>query len=41
MKTYDNYFIPVNDLSQAKDYYQNTLGLSIKFDFSDKGMIAF
>ena len=41
MKAYDNYFIPVNDLSKAKEYYENTLGLSLKFDFSDKGMIAF
>ncbi|MDF2802513.1 MAG: glyoxalase/bleomycin resistance protein/dioxygenase [Anaerocolumna sp.] len=41
MKTYDNFFLPVNDLAQAKDYYQNVLGLSLKFDFSDKGMIAF
>jgi predicted enzyme related to lactoylglutathione lyase len=41
MKTYDNFFLPVNDLEQAKDYYQNVLGLSLKFDFSDKGMNAF
>lgn len=41
MKTYDNFFLPVNDLEQAKGYYQNVLGLSLKFDFSDKGMIAF
>lgn len=41
MKAYDNYFLPVNDLSKAKEYYEKTLGLSVKFDFSDKGMIAF
>lgn len=41
MKTYDNFFLPVNDLEKAKDYYQNTLGLELKFDFSDKGMVAF
>ncbi|WP_124065078.1 VOC family protein [Clostridium sp. E02] len=41
MKTYDNFFLPVNDLEKAKDYYQNVLGLSLKFDFSSKGMIAF
>ncbi|MDF2511105.1 MAG: hypothetical protein K0S04_971 [Herbinix sp.] len=41
MKTYDNFFIPVNDLVQAKDYYQNILELPLKFDFSDKGMVAF
>ena len=41
MKTYDNFFLPVSNLAQAKDYYQNILGLSLKFDFSDKGMMAF
>ncbi len=41
MKTYDNFFLPVDDLAQAKDYYENVLGLTLKFDFSDKGMIAF
>ena len=41
MKAYDNFFVPVNDLVQAKDYYQNVLELPLKFDFSDKGMVAF
>lgn len=41
MKAYDNYFIPVDDLDKAKDYYSNILGLAMKFDFSDKGMVAF
>lgn len=41
MKNYDNFFIPVDDLEKAKTYYQDVLGLRIKFDFSDKGMIAF
>lgn len=41
MKMYDNFFLPVNDLAQAKDYYQNILELPLKFDFSDKGMVAF
>lgn len=41
MKNYDNFFLPVRDLEKAKDYYQNSLGLSIKFDFSDMGMAAF
>lgn len=40
MKNYDNFFLPVNNLEKAKEYYQK-LGLSIKFDFSDNGMIAF
>lgn len=38
---YDNFFLPVSDLAQAKDFYQNKLGLDIKFDFSDAGMTAF
>lgn len=41
MKDYDNFFLPVADLEKAKDFYQKSLGLSIKFDFSDKGMAAF
>jgi len=40
MKDYDNFFLPVNDLGKAKEYYQK-LGFSIKFDFSDNGMVAF
>lgn len=38
---YDNFFLPANDLNQAKDFYSKTLGLTIKFDFPDKGMTAF
>jgi predicted enzyme related to lactoylglutathione lyase len=41
MKAYDNFFLPVTDLDEAKDFYRNRLGLPIKFDFSDKGMTAF
>lgn len=40
MKDYDNFFLPVANLEKAKEYYQK-LGLSIKFDFSDNGMVAF
>jgi predicted enzyme related to lactoylglutathione lyase len=40
MKDYDNFFLPVNDLNLAKEYYKK-LGLSIKFDFSDNGMVAY
>ena len=40
MKSYDNYFLPVNDLESAKNFYQK-IGLEIKFDFSDRGMAAF
>ena len=41
MKKYDNFFIPVDDLEMAKKYYENNLGLKVKFDFSDMGMVAF
>lgn len=41
MKNYDNYFLPVDDLEEAKKYYEETLGLKKKFDFSDKGMVAY
>ena len=38
---YDNFFLPAQDLDSAKEFYGNQLGLETKFDFSDKGMIAF
>jgi predicted enzyme related to lactoylglutathione lyase len=41
MKDYDNFFLPSNDLKKGKDFYQDLLGLSVKFDFSNMGMIAF
>lgn len=41
MKAYDNFFVPVDNLEEAKNYYSNVLGLDLKFDFSDKGMVAF
>lgn len=41
MKAYDNFFVPVDNLEEAKNYYANVLGLDLKFDFSDKGMAAF
>jgi len=41
VKNYDNFFLPSNDLNKAKEFYQRILGLSIKFDFSKMGMIAF
>jgi predicted enzyme related to lactoylglutathione lyase len=41
MKSYDNFFLPVNDLKKAKEFYQGILELPTKFDFSDKGFLAF
>lgn len=34
MKDYDNFFLGVTDLKQAKKYYEDVLGLQVKFDFS-------
>ncbi len=41
MENYDNFFLPVDNLNSARDYYENVLGMPIKFDFSSNGMIAF
>ncbi len=41
LDNYDNFFLPAADLEKAKLFYGATLGLSTKFDFPDKGMVAF
>jgi predicted enzyme related to lactoylglutathione lyase len=41
MKDYDNFFLPSDDLKKGKEFYQDLLGLPVKFDFSNIGMIAF
>jgi len=41
MKDYDNFFLPSNNLKKGKEFYQDILGLPVKFDFLDMGMIAF
>lgn len=41
MISYDNFFLPVDDMESAIKYYSETLGLKVKFNFSDKGMVAF
>jgi predicted enzyme related to lactoylglutathione lyase len=38
---YDNFFLPSDNLEAAKEFYKNKLGLEIKFDFSEMGMVAF
>lgn len=38
---YDNFFFPVDDYEKSKKFYAETLGLKIKFEFKEKGMIAF
>ena len=41
MKDYDNFFLPSCDLKKGKAFYHELLGLPIKFDFSNMGMMAF
>ena len=41
MNRYDNFFLPVDNLDKAVKYYSETLGLKIKFNFADRGMVAF
>ena len=41
MKNYDNYFLPANNFEESKKFYSELLGLPVKFDFSNQGMIAF
>lgn len=38
---YDNYFYPADNFEESKKFYAEVLGLSVKFDFSQQGMIAF
>ncbi len=40
IKDYDNFFLPTKDLKKSQAFYEK-LGLLIKFDFSDQGMLAF
>ena len=41
MKDYDNFFVPVDDLESAKEFYGQQLGLALKFDFANAGISAF
>jgi len=41
IEDYDNFFLGATDLEKSKSFYHDTLGLDIKFDFSNNGMIAF
>ncbi len=38
---YDNFFYPAEDIEASKKFYTEVLGLSVKFDFSQQGMVAF
>ena len=41
LKNYDNFFLPASDLTSARAFYEDTLGLAVKFDFSARGLLAF
>ena len=41
MKNYDNLFLPADDFEASKEFYSKILGLEVKFDFSNQGMIAY
>ena len=41
MKNYDNFFLPVNDLTEGQEFYEKVLGLKVKFDFTAQGFLAF
>lgn len=41
IKGYDNFFLPAEDLEKSKVFFKDQLGLEIKFEFPEKGMIAF
>lgn len=38
---YDNYFLPAADMEESRRFYEDTLGLEVKFVFADKGMAAY
>lgn len=41
LKNYDNFFLPVDDYEESKRFYSEVLGLQIKFEFAEHGMVAF
>ena len=41
MNSYDNFFLPIDNMESAKAFYGEILGLQLKFDFSNIGMTAF
>ena len=38
---YDNFFFPAENLAESRHFYQEVLGLPVKFDFSEQGILAF
>lgn len=41
IKGIDNYLLPAKDLAASRTFYHKVLGLPVKFDFSDRGLLAF
>src|SRR5258708_23386354 len=41
LKNYDNFFLPAADLEKGREFYQQVLGLAVKFYFSAHGLLAF
>lgn len=41
MQRYDNFFLPADDLAKGRVFYEQILGLTVKFDFSAQGLLAF
>jgi predicted enzyme related to lactoylglutathione lyase len=41
MIRYDNVFLPANDFAAGRQFYSETLGFPVKFDFSASGFLAF
>lgn len=41
IKNYDNLFLPAKDMEKSKEFYTQILGLKMKFEFEDKGMVAY
>jgi len=41
MKKYDNLFLPAKNIEESKHFYNRILGLSVKFEFPQQGMVAY
>ena len=37
----DNYYLPAGDLQASRHFYEHILGLPLKFEFPQKGLLAF
>ena len=41
LKNYDNFFLPAVNYEESAHFYSEVLGLEKKFEFAEKGMVAF